>query len=1181
MHSLPTLPRLSWLERILFAFAASLLAIGIAGLAGWWLHIDSLVMPWSSEPIQVGEALSFLVLGAALITRELGWRSAGWLGLAPFALAAVTLLESAFNRDWHLSDLFLIDRLAGTGAHPGRSATITGACMGFGALIVIWHSAPVAARARMFTGAVIGSLLAAVGFSTLLGYSADLPAIYDWGSSLAIAPLSALGLFLLGLSLLLLAWRESLKEKNEPPVWAPLPAVIACLTLTMILWVGLRDREHAYLNAKTLQAMGTLAGAIDSRIEIEKNAFDRVARTWSDAPENDAVIWDADARKQLTDSAPFGCKSIAYVDDTLRTRWIYPKGGNEWAINFNHLSVGARKDAIKEALDHLSKSGPTISGTTAVDGGVERGFVIYAPIIRHARAAGFVAGEYSYAIFFRKIADDFSGSYHVTIAIGADPYYDAGPASAATNTGYTIDKTYTIEGFEGRHLQLTLTPSTDLVASGSGSLPEFALAAGISVTALLGLSVHLFRRARAGQLSAEVSNKRLLSENEERRRVETRLKISDERLRLALDSTEIGIFEWNVPTGHVYYSNGLWAMLGYEHDRMPGTLDAWQSLIHPDDLGVYRPKIESQLNGAATFIDLEYRIRTRTGDWRWIYGRSKSISTDFQGRPARIIGTVQDITARVETEHQLRRAKTEADATSRAKSEFLASMSHEIRTPMNGIIGMTSLIGETALSAEQRDYVNTIRSSSEALLTIINDILDFSKIESGKMEIERVPFGLALCLEETLDLFAVKAVEKNLELGYSIARDVPPWIMGDVTRLWQVVTNLVNNAVKFTAAGSVSVEVQRGAAAPGGKFFLEFTVRDTGIGIPPDRLNRLFKAFSQVDSSTTRKYGGTGLGLAISQRLSLLMGGNIRVESVAGSGSAFIFNILTEAAPLPVDIDYLPPVPEPLRGSTVLCIEDHPVTQARLRAIFEKWDVNCAMAEDAEAAAILSATLTPALMVVDHGAIDNPVLSEALAKMTCPLLVMVPFGQNLPSVASESRPFATVTKPLKDAAFMHAVTTLFSVIPEEQEATVIRSDSHVLAQEFPLKVLLAEDNPVNQKVALGYLERMGYRADLVVNGVQAVSVLESRNYDLILMDLQMPEMDGLEASRQIRRRFPAERQPKIIALTANALEGDRELCIAAGMDDYISKPVKLHEIAAAIRGLFGKTVKTAAPRRVG
>jgi len=1166
--------------------ATGLLLLGIGGLAGWWLHIDLLVKPWdSAAPIQPEEALCFFVFGVAMLALELGWRSAGWMALLPFGFAALTLLEAILNRDLHISDLFMIDRLSGAEVHPGRGTAMAGACIGLGAIIVASHSSSAAIRLRMYAGAVVGSVLASVGFSTLLGYACDLPGVYNWGGEFAMPALSAAALFLLGISLLLLAWRENLREKNEPPAWAPMPAVIGCLTLTLILWIGLHARERAYIDVQTRQAMGELARAIDSSIEHQENAFERLARDWGDAPDADTRSLElrevADAQTQMRDTdgaGVYGCESIAYVDTAFRTRWIYPSEGNEWAINFDHLSVAARGDAIAEARDARA---PAVSATTNINGGSQKGFVIYAPVVRGGGLVGFVAAEFSYPVFFTRIAAAPGAPYqpyHVILSLGADTFYDAGPAVTANNSGYANNKVYTIYR---RRVQLVLTPSDELAAGDRGSLPEFVLVAGIGLAALLGLSVHFARKARAGQTASELSNRRLLAENEERRRVETRLKVSDERLRLALDSTEIGIFEWNVATGHVYYSNGLWAMLGYEHDRMPGTLDAWQSLIHPDDLAVYRPRVESQLNGAATFIDLEYRIRTRTGDWRWIYGRSKSISTDFQGRPARIIGTVQDVTARIETEHHLRRAKAEADATSRAKSEFLASMSHEIRTPMNGIIGMTSLITETPLTVEQRDYVNTIRSSSEALLTIINDILDFSKIESGKMEIERAPFGLALCLEETLDLFAIKAAEKNIEIGYCIARDVPPWITGDVTRLWQVITNLVNNAVKFTAVGSVSVEVQRGAPVEDGRFLLEFAVRDTGIGIPADRLNRLFKAFSQVDSSTTRKYGGTGLGLAISQRLSLLMGGNIRVESVVGKGSAFIFNILTEPAPLPVDIDYLPPLPEQLRGGTVLCVEDHHVTQTRLRGLLEKWGVTVAIAPDMEAASALAATLAPppVLLVVDHGATEDAAQAGLLDALSCPRLEMVPFGKNLPMSAPVGRAFATVTKPLKDSAFMHAVTTLFSVILEE-EATIIPSDTHVLAQELPLAVLLAEDNPVNQKVALGYLERMGYRADLVGNGLEAVAALEKRAYDLVLMDLQMPDMDGLEASRQVRRRLPAERQPKIIALTANAMEGDRELCIAAGMDDYISKPVKLNEMAAAIRRQFAKSAKASKKNQI-
>jgi len=304
------------------------------------------------------------------------------------------------------------------------------------------------------------------------------------------------------------------------------------------------------------------------------------------------------------------------------------------------------------------------------------------------------------------------------------------------------------------------------------------------------------------------------------------------------------------------------------------------------------------------------------------------------------------------------------------------------------------------------------------------------------------------------------------------------------------------------------------------------------------------------------------------------MGGNIRVESVAGEGSSFIFNIITEPAPLPVDIDYLPPLPDQLRGGTVLCIEDNRVTQARLRSLLERWGVTCAIAPDVAGAATLASTLAspPVLLVVDYAAAEDPAQPGLLASLSCPQLLMVPFGKSIPTSVVAGRPFASVTKPLKDSAFMHAVSTLFSEIPEE-EAAVVPADAHVLARDFPIRVLLAEDNPVNQKVALGYLERMGYRADLVVNGGEAVAALETRPYDLVLMDLQMPEMDGLEASRQIRRRLPRERQPKIIALTANAMEGDRELCVAAGMDDYISKPVKLNEMAAAIRRQFAGAAK--------
>ena len=1331
MQSLPTLPRRSWLERASLALASALVVFGAVSTLGWWLRVEELLQPVAGmAPIKLNGALGFLVLGLVLLALEFGQRRLAWFALAPAVLGALTLGETIFHRDWRIDELLATDFLLVDTEQPGRMSTIMAMCLLLGGLSLAWRAVERGARARLFAEAVTGSVIASAGFSTVLGYFAGLSAVYSWGTATATAPVSAVCLMLLGLALTALAWRETMKTEGGPPAWSPMPAVIFCLTLTVILWIGLRARERGFIDTTTQNAMRELATAINAEIDAQANQFERLARGWAARTEDSTEVWQLDAMQQMSasKSGPLGCLSIAYVDGaSLRTLWIYPLNGNEAAIKFDHRAVEERAVAIEAAR----KAGaPAITGGTLIHNAeknsLEKGLVIYAPILRGNTTVGFIAAEFSYQQLFRHITTTVTSSgvnlanlYDIAIVIDHEPLFE-NTVEPTRNDELTLDMTYTIQN---RRVHLRLTPSAAALAQVRSWLPELSLVAGFGITVLLGLSVHLARSASAGQRAAEFSNKKLYAENEERRRVEARLKVSDERLHLALDSTQIGIFEWSVAAGHVYYSPGLWAMLGYEHGRMPSTVEAWQSLVHPEDLPLYRRRTESQLNGIATFIEPEYRVRARSGDWRWVYTRSKSVATGHDGRPTRIIGTVQDITARreaelalresqaearklalvaaktdnpviigspdgriewaneafcrvmeysldevvgrnpahfmvgpdtklrtvariraamargqsistdvvnysksgrkyhlhleiqpvrgatgevenfiavetditarVETEHQLPRAKQEADEASRAKSEFLASMSHEIRTPMNGVIGMTSLLMETTLSHEQRDFVNTIRTSGEALLTIINDILDFSKIESGKMELERSPFELALCLEEALDLFALQCSAKKLELAYHFGPDVPPWIVGDVTRLRQVLVNLVNNAVKFTPTGSISIEVRRAhrERAPLGfesglhedpsRIILEFTVRDTGIGIPQDRVDRLFKAFSQVDSSTTRKYGGTGLGLAICQRLTELMGGAIRVESVPSHGSAFIFTIQTAPASLSNDPG-LPVLPAALRGGHVLCVEDHPVVQVRLRALFEKWGAICHIAPDATAAlqAIAKLGHAPALLVVDGGELEGPSPLDALATLKCPRLVLYPFGQAAPAAPSDGQPFASTTKPLRTSAFLQAITALFSPAAAAA-ASKERAAERPISQEFPLDVLLAEDNAVNQKVALRFLERLGYHADAVANGLEVVTALERRRYDLVLMDLQMPEMDGLEASRRIRTSLPAAHQPKIIALTANAMQGDRELCLAAGMDDYISKPVKMHEIAAAIRRQFGKPARATSPRVIG
>lgn len=1199
------------------AIGALLALCGVVVSAGWIAHALPLMRLFTSlPPPRVNTAVGFAASGLALLLcvsgRSLGARICA---VFLFALGAATLAEHAFHWNLHIDQLLAPDFTATKSSpYPGRMSPIVAISFMMSAVATLLLASRKTASHAVPLAGILSVILIGIG-GTTFGAFVTGAGVDNWARFARMATHTAFGFVLLGAASFLFAWRESeeadLKEDAAAPArtgsrWLGLAFGLGVMAGAILLSQALVTQEQAQESASVANADNTIKDDITEQIEEDALSLRRMAERWQVGGRPNRAQWEADAAGYTRDIPEF--QDVEWIDPSLHVRWVVPRSSNEKAVNLYVAGEERRRDAVERALKGRQI---TISRTLdLVQGG--KGFRIFVPIFVKGRFDGLISAVCRVRGIVASLPQDTARDYGISIADGGEEIYRSGAAPGADDAGSTAPAT-----FYGVTWTIRATPAAAARRRFGSLLPDLMLVIGLVAALLLGGLINTIRAAHAAGRREKAANTALQAEIEEKQQLYWERLATLERLQelsslqeAILNSAAYSIISTDTAGTIVLFNSVAERLLGYDASEVIGKITP--AIYHDHGEVAERAKALSAELGRTIEPGFDVFVeKARLGgvdESEWIYVRkdgahvpvmlSVTAIRDQDQVITGFLGIARDITdlkkaeadrirhlneideARRQAENQAILLRTQADElmlardqaqeAARVKSEFVANMSHEIRTPMNGVIGMIGLLLETPLSSKQRQFAVTVRRSAEALLNVINDVLDFSRIEAGKLSIDNVAFNLQTEIEEVVDLLASQAHEKGLEIGCLIPADIPRDVVGDPGRLRQILTNLVGNAVKFTHSGEVMVEA-RLIEKSEGRARIRLDVRDTGIGIPEERRNTIFESFTQVDGSITRRYGGTGLGLTICRQLVELMGGRITMESVLGQGSTFSIELtLSEHAHSEPAHEDTPA----LHGLKVIAVDDNPTNRAILKGQLGSWGCRVETVESGmEAIERLRLArrggdpFQLAVIDVQMPGMDGMVLASLISDdrtlLRIPIVLLSSSGDTIdPDTQHRLGIAACLVKPARETRLKKAVLKALHV-PSTPRALPASEERSKIA--LRLHVLVAEDNKINQEVATEILSSLGCRVHIAANGIEALRALENQRFDLVLMDVQMPEMDGLEATERIREREKetGERLP-IIAMTAHTMKGDRELCLSRGMDGYLSKPIDPHELVAAL-----------------